>query len=74
LLATPRPNVSLGSLRQKSLPRGFEIGAGFVESWRRFRPDVRLGVSPDRNRNAVPTVFVMRVAAADRDRTASTSS
>jgi len=55
LLATPRPNVSLGSLRQKSLPRGFEIGAGFVESWRRFRPDVRLGVSPDRNRNAVPT-------------------
>jgi hypothetical protein len=32
LLATPRLNVSLGSLRQKSLPRGLEIGAGFVEA------------------------------------------
>ena len=43
--------------------------SGLLRSWRRFRPDVRLGVSPDGNCNAIPRVFIMRVAAADRDRT-----
>ncbi|HMH44669.1 MAG TPA: hypothetical protein VK557_14360, partial [Pyrinomonadaceae bacterium] len=71
LLATPRLNVSLGSLRQKNLPRGFEIGAGFVEAgggsvlmfaWVRARIEAAM---------QFPRVFVMRVAAADR---ASTSS
>jgi hypothetical protein len=31
LFVTPRLKVSLGSFRQKNLPRGFEIGAGVVE-------------------------------------------
>ena len=31
--------------------------SGLRRSWRRFRPYVRLSVSPDRNRNAIPTGF-----------------
>src|SRR5450631_1857293 len=68
LQATPRLNVSLGSFRQKNLPRGFETGARFVEAgggsvlmfawvWARIETAMPF-----------PRVFVMRVAAADRDR------
>ena len=32
LLVAPGLKVSLGSFRQKNLPRGFEIEAGFVEA------------------------------------------
>ena len=67
LLATPRLNVSLGSLRQKHL-RGFEIGAGFVEAgggsvlmFARMRAWIETAAP-------LPWIFVMRVAAADRNR------
>jgi len=67
-LATPRLNVSLGSLRQKNLPRGFEIGAGLLETgggsvlmFARMRAWIETAAP-------LPWIFVMRVAAADRNR------
>ena len=53
LLATPERQPRFASLKKPSTQ--LRNRSGLRRSWRRFRPDVRLGVSPDRNRNAIPT-------------------
>jgi len=68
LLATPRLNVSLGSLRQRNLPRGFEIGAGFVEAGGGSVLMFARMAARIETATPLPRIFVMREAAAARDR------
>jgi|SRR5450631_1707587 len=67
-LIAPCPKVSLRSVCQKYLPRGFEVGTGLVERgssaalvFARMRPGIETAMP-------FPRILVMRDAAADRDR------
>src|SRR6266436_3590837 len=67
-LIAPCPKVSLGSVCQKYLPRGFEVGTGLVEGgsgaalvFARMRPGIEAAMP-------LPRILIMRDAAADRDR------
>jgi hypothetical protein len=66
-LIAPCPKVSLGSVCQKYLPRGFEVGTGLVERgsgatlvFARMRPGIETAMP-------FPRILIMGIAAADRD-------
>jgi hypothetical protein len=66
-LITPGLKIRIGAVRQEHLPRGFKIGAGFVEGdGRAVLLVARIG-SRVKPAMPLPGILVMRVAAADRD-------
>ena len=67
-LIAPCPKVNLGSVCQKYLPRGFEVGTGLVERgsgaalvFARMRPGIETAMP-------LPRILIMGIAGTNRDR------
>jgi hypothetical protein len=67
-LIAPHPKIGLGSVRQKDLPCGFEIGAGLVEGGCRAAMVFAGGRARIEAAVSLPWTGIVRVAGADRNR------